>query len=327
MSEPEDPPTHPVADDVTVRDLESAGSDPVSTLCHALLVVTLRRGASHLRLDLSPTRCEALLWRDGGWHVETRMPRRLCRSIESCVEAMCEPSLCEGGRRAALRLALTGGRRRDFRVFAVSTTEGPVLLLRALRDPYDPGVDAAVEETFAGMAPLEEQKRWSEADALARGGLARLERAFGPEDLAVGWVLEMVAWHRVEMGDAAEAERCALRARAIWERWIGAPCFDLARCLRTLSCARAALDHPAEGEALAREALGIVERIVGPDDGVLVQHLLVVAAHLAARGAHDESESTLVRALAIAERDGGDPESAARVRMRLAELRSTISLA
>jgi CHAT domain-containing protein/Tfp pilus assembly protein PilF len=141
--------------------------------------------------------------------------------------------------------------------------------------------------------------RYDDARALYEQSLRTHERILGPEDAALGAVLNALSRLASRMGKYAEAETLCQRALTIREKVLGRDHVDYAASLFTLGNLKRKLGHLDEAEPLLRRAIEIREKELGPDHPDVAQSLSAMAVLLREQNKQSEARQLLGRSMAI----------------------------
>jgi tetratricopeptide (TPR) repeat protein len=128
--------------------------------------------------------------------------------------------------------------------------------------------------TLAGL--YLKAKRFEDAEALGRKGLAIVEKIAGPDSAGVAAQLGVIAKAKVGLKAYDQADAYARKALAIVEKLPGQR-LGVCDMLRVLAEAKLGLKEFPEAEALARRSLAVAEEVVGPDSTDLLDILVIVS--------------------------------------------------
>lgn len=170
-------------------------------------------------------------------------------------------------------------------------------------------------------ATLHSQRRWAEAEALARRASAILARE--PDDPRVGRTCQALAGTLDDLGDHVAAETLYRRAGAILSVLPTGGPDDVGRirCARGLAANLRRQHRTAEAEAILLAGLGLAEQLLGPSDVDTIATMTGLGVLWEGLGRVDEAEELFRQALARAEASAGsDPDEVAGIAAALSGL-------
>ena len=154
----------------------------------------------------------------------------------------------------------------------------------------------------ADASALDSAGKYDEAQKLAARALDVAEKAVGPSDAYIGYLLTRLADLRRTTGDTTNAEQLFQRAVAVDQATLGREHLQTANALLRLAALYNGKEEYGNAEALLEEALAITERSLGTAHPRVVLCLIVASLVHSRREDFDRAVPELQRALAIAER-------------------------
>lgn len=151
-------------------------------------------------------------------------------------------------------------------------------------------------------AELEDQGKYDEAIIAAQNALASGQKALGPDDAFVGYLLFHLASLSGTKGEYAKSDQMFQDAIAIDERSVGREDPQTAVALRGLGRSYMARSEYSKAEPLLQESLDILERTLGREDASVALSLRMIANLHGYREDLERSAADLQRALTIAEK-------------------------
>ncbi|MDX6527808.1 MAG: hypothetical protein QOH41_98 [Blastocatellia bacterium] len=142
--------------------------------------------------------------------------------------------------------------------------------------------------------------KYKEAAALATQAVLAGEKALGPNDGFVGYLLNDLGAYQRNGGEYAKAEATLQRALAVNEKALGPDHTQTADSLNRLGLVYRAMNDYPKAERLLRQSLEITERTLGPEHPRVVAFLDNLEAVEFDLGDLVQAEHDLERALAIA---------------------------
>jgi len=205
-------------------------------------------------------------------------------------------------------------------VFKVTTesTAGYQLRIKAryAKDPaaaYQVGVstdpatdrDRNIFETHrlsTQAAALEDEGKYDRAIPVAENALELGQKALGPEDAFVGYLLFHLASLKRTKGDYSKAEAMFQQAITVDQKSLGREHPQTAAAMRALGRLYMDLNEYGKAERLLQEALNIIEKTLGSDHPSVALTLRLIANLHGYREDLERSAADLQRALTIAEK-------------------------
>ena len=144
--------------------------------------------------------------------------------------------------------------------------------------------------------------KYDEAIQFAERALALGEKALGPDDAYVGYLLIRLGSLERTKGDYGKADLILQRAVAVNQKALGREHPQIAVALRWLGLLYMSINEYAKAERLLQEALEINERTLGSEHPTIAENLMSISALHVRRADMTRVLSEEQRALAIAEK-------------------------
>ncbi len=183
----------------------------------------------------------------------------------------------------------------------VSVVAAGLLAASAFAQTEDPVWDGLLRR----FAVLSKQDRYAEALTVAEGTLRYADAHFGPDDLRVADLLELMITFYLKTDQAARAETAAQRALAIRERVLGPAHADVARTLIMQARISLTLGQHEQAEAYAKRSRAILEGLSGSGGAGTADTMLWLADLEIALNRRNTAEELYRQALAMQERTLG----------------------
>jgi serine/threonine protein kinase/tetratricopeptide (TPR) repeat protein len=168
--------------------------------------------------------------------------------------------------------------------------------------PKSLSVDIADNQAWLGFTLARQRKPGGEAEALILQALATKEKALGPNDPAVAFVLQQLGYCYEMQGRHADAEPRLRRALSILQTSPGNNDGMRAAVLNDLGLMYEHKGEPAQAEPILREALAVRQRVLAPNHPLLAQTDINLADAEIDLKKYSEAEPLLRQALAIREK-------------------------
>jgi tetratricopeptide (TPR) repeat protein len=163
-------------------------------------------------------------------------------------------------------------------------------------------VDIADNQAWLGFTLARQHKPGGEAEALILKALAIKEKALGPNDPAVAFVLQQLGYCYEMQDRHADAEPRLRRALSILQTSPGNNDGMRAAVLNDLGWMYERKGEPAQAEPILREALAVRLRVLAPNHPLLAQTDINLADAEIDLKKYSEAEPLLRQALAIREK-------------------------
>lgn len=163
-------------------------------------------------------------------------------------------------------------------------------------------VDIADSQAWLGFTVARQHKPGGEAEALILKALAIKEKALGPNDPAIAFVLQQLGYCYEMQDRHADAESRLRRALSILQMSPGNNDFMRAAVLNDLGWMYERKGEPAQAEPILREALAVRQRVLAPNHPLLAQTDINLADAEIDLQKYSEAEPLLRQALAIREK-------------------------
>ena len=149
---------------------------------------------------------------------------------------------------------------------------------------------------------LNDAGKYDEAIKQAEQSLALGEKALGPDDAYVGYLLTRLGLYERTKGDYAKAEQNLQRAITINEKALGKEDPQTAWSYQTLGLVYKARNEDAKAEQYLQQAIDLTEKTLGPEHPRLAIYLMGIAHLHQTHGDFQPATKELERALAITEK-------------------------
>jgi len=148
---------------------------------------------------------------------------------------------------------------------------------------------------------LRDADKYNEALPLLTRALELGEKALGPEDAYVAYLLDQLGWLDSILGNNAQAEQFFQRAVAVDQKTLGLAHPQTAQTLRRLGTLYSVTNEPAKAEELLQQSLTLTEQALGPEHPRVIEVLMGMGVFYYHRGDMAHAERVMQRALAIAD--------------------------
>jgi len=167
--------------------------------------------------------------------------------------------------------------------------------------PHSLPMEIADNQAWLGFTLARQHKPGGEAEALILQALSAKEKALGPNDPAVAFVLQQLGYCYEMQGRHADAEPRLRRALSILDKAAGNDA-SRAGVLNDLGWMYERKGEPAQAEPILREALAVRQRVLAPNHRLLAQTDINLADAEIDLKKYSAAEPLLRQALAIREK-------------------------